>query len=145
MANWRRRMTHQVQTDINELAYAATEFASEQIATVGQFAPFARALSLDGQVQAVAPSAAGVGKSEISDQLDAQWQALTELKDTVRAVAVAVHVTVPDEDRDGVEVTAEHQDGVAIGLVFRYTVGADRIPEFEPPLAYQEEARIWIY
>ncbi len=71
------------------------------------------------------------------------WEDLAELKNSSRAVAVAANVTLPEERRDAIQVTVEHQEGIAIGLVARYTIGANRIAHLETPSAYEESPRIW--
>lgn len=145
MASWRPGITFQVQADFDELVDATTEFASGRIATAGHFAPFAVAVFVNGHIQAVQPyDAQPASQLGIDEQLDALWQALAELKDSLRAVAVTVAVTLPEENRDAIQMTAEHQEGTAIGLVFRYTVGANRIPLLETPSAYEEDPHIWI-
>lgn len=143
MAGWLSDATPQAQTDIDELLDAVTDLASQRIATAGQFSPFAVAIYVDGSVQAVQPHATQVEQLEIDDQLAACWQALADLKDSLRAVAVAVSVTLPNEFRDGIQVNAEHRDGTAVGLVVRYKVSDNRIPRLETPSAYEEDPRIW--
>jgi hypothetical protein len=79
----------------------------------------------------------------LAEQLAAQWRALLDLKDSLRAAAVAVNVVLTEANRDGIEVSVEHREGVAIGLIFAYAVGADGGYELEPPSAHREDPRIW--
>ena len=144
MASWRDNASQQAQADLDELVDAATDFAVRRISLAGEFLPFALALSIDGHVQAVQPNFPSDSRLEIAEQLAAQWQALTEMKDSLRAVAVAVNVTLPEEHRDGIEISFEHQEGIAIGVIVRYTVGTDRVPILETPSAYLDDPRIYL-
>jgi hypothetical protein len=143
MASWGDSASHQAQADLEEIFDAASDFALRRIALAGSFQPFAVAVSVDGHIRVVQPNDPSGQISEVSDQLAALWRDLAELKYSSRALAVAVNVTMPEENRDGVQVTVEHQEGIAIGLIARYTIGANRIAQLETPSAYEEDPRIW--
>jgi hypothetical protein len=144
MASWADSASHQAQADLDELYDAASDLAARRISLAGNFQPFAFAVSIDGHVQAVQPSDPSGKVSEVSEQLATLWRDLAESKNDLRAVAVAVNVTLSEENRDGIQITVEHREGIAIGLIARYTVGANRIPQLETPSAYEEDPRIWI-
>jgi hypothetical protein len=140
---WRDNVTEQAQADLDELVDAAVGFALERIASAGEFLPFALAVSAGGERQALQPNYPHGHDRQIADQLAAQWAALIDVKDSLRAAAVAVSVTLTEANRDGIEITVEHREGVAIGLIFPYLVDADRTCDLETPSAYPEEPRIW--
>lgn len=143
MASWGDSASHQAQADLEEIFDAASDFALRRIALAGSFQPFAVTVSVDGHIQVVQPNDPSGQVSEVSDQLATLWRDLAELKYSSRALAVAVNVTMPEENRDGVQVTVEHQEGIAIGLIARYTIGANRVAQLETPSAYEEDPRIW--
>jgi hypothetical protein len=143
MTGWGDSASQQAQADLDELYDAATDFAVRRLSLAGTFQPFAFAVAAGGQVHAIQPSDPSGSVSETDEQLATLWRDVAELKDSLRAVAVAVNVTLPEENRDGIQVTVEHQDGIAIGLVARYTVGPNRIASLEAPSAYEEDPRIW--
>jgi hypothetical protein len=143
MATWSDSASHQAQADLDELCEAAADLAARRIALAGDFQPFAFAVSVDGYVQAVQPNDPSGTVSDVSEQLATLWRDLAECSENLRAVAVAVSVTLPDENRDGIQITVEHREGIAIGLIARYTVGANRIAQLETPSAYEEDPRIW--
>lgn len=143
MAGWRDNVTAEAQADLDDLVDAAVDFALQRIASAGEFLPFALAVSNEGQRQAIAPNYPRGQDLPIGDQLVAQWRAVADLKDSLRAAAVALNVTLPERNRDGIEITVEHRDGVAIGLIFPYTIDADGEVELVAPTAHREEPRVW--
>ncbi len=142
MVSWRDSVSPQAQADLDGLVDAAVEFALRRIAVEGEFLPFAFVVSFDGQQQAVAVNYPRDQTLQPAEQLAAQWGAIDEMNDSLRAAAVAVNVTLTEAKRDGIEVTVEHREGVAIGLIFPYTVGSNGT-QVDPPSAYQESPRIW--
>lgn len=140
---WRDTVTQQAQADLDDLVDAAVGFALERIESAGEFLPFALAVSTGGEREALQPNYPRGQDLQIADQLAAQWRAVVDLKDGLRAAAVAVNVTLPEANRDGIEIIAEHREGVAIGLIFPYTLGADGTAELGAPSAYSEERRVW--
>ncbi len=143
MPGWGDNASRQALADLDELYDAASDFAVRRLSLAGSFQPFAFAVAADGHVHPVQPSDPSGSTSEVSEQLATLWRALAESKDTLRAVAVAVNVTLPEENRDGLQLTVEHQEGIAIGLVARYTIGTNRIAVLEAPSAYEEDPQIW--
>ena len=143
MAGWRDSVTEEAQADLDDLVDAAVDFALERIASAGEFLPFTLAVSTDGDRQALQPNYPRGQDVQIGDQLAAQWRAAADLKDSLRAVAVALNVTLPQSNQDGIEVTVEHREGIAIGLIFPYTAGSDGGPEVAAPSAHREEPRVW--
>ena len=144
MAGWRDTVTEEAQADLDELVDAATGFALEQVASSGEFLPFALAVSNGGERQAIAPNYPRGRDLPIAEQIASQWRALTDLKDSLRAAAVAVNVRLTVANQDGIEITVEHREGVAIGLIFPYTRGADGAYQLETPSAHRENPRIWV-
>jgi hypothetical protein len=142
MVSWRDSVSVQAQDDLDGLVDAAIEFALTRIASGGEFLPFASAVSADGRRQAVTVDYPRDQTLQVPEQIVAQWDALGDIKDSLRAAAVAVNVTLTQSNRDGIEVTVEHREGVAIGLIFPYTIGSDGV-QLETPSAHQESLRIW--
>lgn len=143
MAGWGDSASQQAQADLDELYDAATDFAVRRLSLAGTFQPFAFAVAPGGQVQAIQPADPSGSASETSEQLATLWRDVAGFKDSLRAVAVAVNVTLPQENRDGIQLTVEHQEGIAIGLITRYTIGTNHIAQLEAPSAYEEDPRIW--
>jgi hypothetical protein len=143
MAGWRDNVTAEAQADLDDLVDAAVDFALERIASAGEFLPFTLAVSTDGERQALQPNYPRGQDVPVGDQLAAQWRAVADLKDSLRAAAIAVNVTLPERNRDGIEITVEHRDGVAIGMIFPYAIDADGEAELVAPMAHREEPRVW--
>ncbi len=143
MPSWRDTVTEQAQADLDGLTDAAVNLALETIAARGEFLPFALAVSVDGERVVIAPDDPTSAKSTVVEQLAAQWRAVTALKDSLRAAAVALNVTLSDARRDGIEVSVEHREGAAIGLIFPYTTGAEGTVEMEPPSQHAMNPRLW--
>jgi hypothetical protein len=144
MAGWRDSVTEEAQADLDDLVDAAVGFALERITSAGEFLPFTLAVSNDGEHQAIQPNYPRGQDVQVGDQLAAQWRAVADLKESLRAAAVALNVTLPEANRDGIEISTEHREGVAIGLIFPYTLGSDGNPELDAPSAHREERRIWV-
>jgi hypothetical protein len=143
MASWRDTVSDQAQRDLDGLVDAAAEFALERISSSGEFLPFALGVSIDGEHQAIQPNYPRGRDLNVAEQLAAQWQSLLDIKDSLRAVAVAVNVVLTEANRDGIEVSVEHREGVAIGLIFPYAAAAGGGYELEPPSAHRAEPRVW--
>lgn len=136
-------MTEQAQADVDELVDAAVEFALMRIRSAGGFLPFALAVFVGGQIEDIQPNSSGESQLEIADQIAARWRDIAESRDSLRAAAVAVNVTLTEANRDGIEINVEHREGLAIGVIFPYTVGANGAYQLEAPSVHQENARIW--
>ncbi|OBH20919.1 hypothetical protein EHH44_08595 [Mycolicibacter terrae] len=143
MPSWRDTVTEQAQADLDGLADAAVDFALESIAASGEFLPFALAVSVDGDREVIAPNYPTSAELTVVEQLAAHWRAVTEVKDSLRAAAVALNVTLTERRCDGIEISVEHREGAAIGLIFPYTIGADGAAELESPSAHAMSPRIW--
>ena len=144
MVSWRESVSGQAQADLDGLVDAVADFALEQIAASGSFSPFTLAVSTDGERQAIQPNYPRDRDLEVGEQLAAQWRALVDIKDSLRALALAVNVVLTDTNTDGIEVSLEHREGVAIGVIFPYAVGADGDYELQSPSAHRANLRFWI-
>ncbi|BBX11006.1 hypothetical protein MNVM_00870 [Mycobacterium novum] len=143
MASWRDTVSEQAQADLDGLTDAAVNLALETIAARGEFLPFALAVSVDGERQVIAPDYPTSAKLAVVEQLAAHWRAVTALKDSLRAALVALNVTLTDPHRDGIEISVEHREGAAVGLIFPYTTGADGAVELQAPSAHAMNPRLW--
>ncbi|MGV0625352.1 hypothetical protein [Mycolicibacter minnesotensis] len=143
MPSWRDTATEQAQADLDGLTDAAVDFALENIGANGAFVPFALAVSVDGEHQVIAPNYPASADLTVVEQLAAHWRAVIAVRNGLRAIAVALNVTLPDRRCDGIEISVEHRDGAAIGLIFPYTIGADGTVDLDPPSAHAMNARVW--
>lgn len=144
MATWRDTATEQAQADLDGLSDAAVEFALESIKARGEFLPFALAVSVEGEREVIAPNYPTSADLTVVQQLAAHWRAVAAVKDSLRAAVVALNVTLTDQrHRDGIEISVEHREGAAIGLIFPYTIGADGAVELESPSAHAMNPRLW--
>jgi hypothetical protein len=143
VAGWRDTVTQEAQDDLDGLVDAAAEFALQRIAAAGEFLPFALGVSVAGERQVLQPNYPAGNHAPVVDQLVSCWDAVCELRDGLRAAAVTVNVTLPQADGDGIDVTVEHREGVAINLVFPYRATPDGGYELEPPSASRESLRVW--
>jgi hypothetical protein len=143
MASWRDTVTEQAQADLDGLTDAAVEFALESIKAGGEFLPFALAVSVEGERAVIAPNYPTSADLTVVQQLAAHWRAVTAVKDSLRAAAVALNVTLTERRRDGIEISVEHREGAAIGLIFPYAIGADGAVELESPSAHAMNPRLW--
>lgn len=143
MPSWRDTVTEQAQADLDGLVDAAVDFAVESITAGGAFLPFSLAVSVDGEREVIAPNYPASARLTVVEQLAAHWRALAALKDGLRAAVVALNVTLTERNRDGIEISVEHREGAAMGLIFPYTIGADGAVELEAPSAHTMNARLW--
>lgn len=143
MPSWRDTVTGQAQADLDGLTDAVVDFALASIGAHGEFLPFALAVSVDGEREVIAPNYPTSAQLTVVEQVAAHWRALAEVKNNVRAAAVALNVTLPERNRDGIEISVEHREGVAIGLIFPYTIDANGTVELEVPSAHTVDARLW--
>lgn len=143
MAGWRDTVSETAQGDLDGLTGAAVEFALQQINTHGGFVPFTLAVSSAGKTQVLQPNYDRDGELDAPRQFAAQWEAVEQVKESLRAVAVAVDVRIPDRDQDAIQLIVEHREGIAIGMRFPYTRAASGDYDVESPAAYSEERRIW--
>jgi|SRR5690625_1391978 len=143
MTSWRDTVTEQAQQDVDGLTTAAVDFAIEGIQAAGDFRPFALAVSVDGEHQVITPGPAAAAEVTVAEQLAAHWRAVTDVKDSLRAAADALNVALPERQCDGIEVSVEHRDGAATGLIFAYTLGAEGAVNLASPTEHPMNPRIW--
>lgn len=143
MAGWRDTVSEAAQDDLDELTSAAVDFALQQINKHGGFVPFTLAVASTGDKQLLQPNYAVDAKPDAAQQFAAQWSSIHDVKSTLRAVAVAVDVAVPERNQDAIELMVEHREGVAIGMLFPYARAANGDYDVSAPSAYPEERRIW--
>lgn len=143
MAGWRDTVSEAAQLDLDGLTSTAVEFALQQLNAHGQFVPFTLAVSSAGARQVLQPNYATDTEPTAAQQLVAQWSAIEDVKATLRAVAVAVDVTVPEKNESAIQLVVEHREGIAIGLLFPYSRTAGGDYDAGAPSAYPEERRIW--
>lgn len=143
LAGWRDAVSEEAQADLDELVGAAVDFALRQINADGGFLPFALAVGVAGDKQVIQPNYAEGAELDAAQQVSAQWDALGEVRHGLRAVAVAVDVRLPEAGGDAIEISVEHREGIAIGMLFPYAQTPTGDYDAESPSAYSESRRVW--
>ena len=144
MAGWRDAVSDEAQDDLDELTEAAVDFALRQLDANAGFVPFALAVGAGGDKQVIQPNYLPDTDPDAAEQLEAQWDAVGEVKGALRAVAVAVDVVLPEKGTDAIELVIEHREGIAIGMVFPYHREAGGEHEAESPSAHSVARRVWV-
>src|SRR4249920_247318 len=87
MSTWRDTSSQQAQADLDGLLGAVLDFAQQQLASRGEFHPFAAAVNTDGAVEMIAPETQDDHPAAAS-VLEACVAALTDKRSDIRACAV---------------------------------------------------------
>ncbi len=143
MTSWRDTVTERAQADLDGLTKAAVDLAVESIRASGEFRPFALAVTMDGERTVIAPDHPASTEVTVVEQLAARWRAVIDVKDSLRAAAVALNVALTEHQGDGIEISIEHREGASVGLIFPYTIGTDGTVELEPASEHAMNPRIW--
>jgi len=121
MTSWRDTASPQAQQDLDTLLDAALGFAQQQLATRGEFFPYAVTIDTTGQVETIAARPDPTNERPTSaDVVTACFGALTEKRTVIHAGAVVADVRVRDLDSDAIQVDLEHADGHALTVLLPY-------------------------
>jgi hypothetical protein len=123
MTSWRDTASLQAQRDLDELLNAALGFAQQQLASRGEFYPYAAAVRFDGQTEMIA------ARPEPADQhppapdvVAACVEELRSRQTQLRAGAIVSDVRLPDlSGSDAIDVALEHAEGHALRVQLPYT------------------------
>src|SRR6185437_14054124 len=118
MDDWRENASEEVQYDFDRLAEVTLAAARSFLDLEGQFLPFPMAIKADG---VLAPIGLDQPKPPSSPDIEAVVAGLVglfrERRGSIRALALAADVLIPDEMMDAVEVRLEHQSGLALKIL----------------------------
>ncbi|HEY1529565.1 MAG TPA: hypothetical protein VGF80_02020, partial [Galbitalea sp.] len=123
MTDWRDDASEEVQDDFDRLAEVTLAAARSFLDLEGQFLPFPMAIKTDG---VLAPIGLDQPNPPSSPDIEAVMAGLVglfrERRGSIRALALAADVLIPDEMMDAIEVRLEHQSGLALKILVPYTI-----------------------
>jgi len=145
VASWRDNASTQAQQDLDGLLDAALGFAQQQLATRGEFFPYAAAVGSDGEAEMIAARPDADDENPPSaDVIDACVAALVSQRDYIRAGAIVADVRVAELGGDAIQVDLEHADGHALTVLLPYTKKRLRKGvDYGPMRAQAGRRRIW--
>lgn len=121
MGTWRDDASPQAQQDLDGLLDVALGFAQQQLATRGEFFPYAAAVTDDGEAEMIAarPDAA-TEQPSAADVVESCVAALVSQRDHIRAGAVVTDVHVRELSGDSIRVDLEHVEGATLTVLLPY-------------------------
>lgn len=143
MPSWRDGASPQAQHDLDELLNTALGFAQHQLASRGEFYPYAAAIRVDGQAEMIAarpdtggehPAAADVVASCVAE--------LTSRRHALRAASITTDVRLSELGGEAIEVSLEHAEGQALRVQLPYTRQPAGI-SYGPIRASAGDRRLW--
>jgi hypothetical protein len=120
MSSWRDTASAEAQADLDGLLNVALGFAEQQLATQGEFYPYAAAIGVDGEAEMIAARPGDEEHPRSADVVAACFGALTDKRDMIRAGAVVSDVLMNDGG-DAIRVDLEHAEGLALTALLPYT------------------------
>lgn len=144
MATWRDTASAQSQNDLDSLLNVALGFAQQQLATHGEFFPFAAALGTNGETEMIAarPSAS-TDRPAPADVIASCLDQLITRRHRLRAAAVVSNVRT-SASGDAIEVDLEHAEGPTLQVLLPYTKRRLRKgAEFGQLRAQSGTKRVW--
>lgn len=141
MTSWRDSASQQTQDDLDGLLNDALPFAQQMLEKNGEFYPYGRALTLDGEGIALG--------GWTGDDRPASQEVLSVLLDGVRhntanVRAVALVADVRANGGDAIRVELEHREHVSITILLAFKKRRfGRGVEYGAMSAGSGEARIW--
>jgi hypothetical protein len=143
MAGWRDKASELCQSDLDGLLNVVLPFAQQQLAARGAFFPFGAVVADDGSTRMV--SAYDGREVPPAEQLIQMLiGGVKSQRTSLRAVAIIVDVSLPDEPHDAIRVELEHREGVsfAVLLPYRRPVSGGAI-EYQALRAVAMPPRVW--
>lgn len=119
MASWRDVASQQAQVDLDTLLGAALELAQRQKDKRGELYPFSLVMENSGERRVVTPQTV-YAPTDSARVLTSLLATLTMQKDTLRAIAVVADIRLPKNAGEGIRVTLEHSEHIAINVVLPY-------------------------
>lgn len=145
MPSWRDSASPQAQADLDTLLNTSLGFAQQQLASRGEFYPYAAAIRADGQTEMVAGRPGTAGEHPAATDIIASCVAeLTSRQHAIRATAITADVRLPDLGNDAIEVSLEHAEGQALRVQLPYTKQPAGI-SYGPIRASAGSRRIWAH
>ena len=145
MADWRDDASEEVQDDFDRLAEVTLAAARSFLDLEGQFLPFPMAIKTDGVLAPIGleqpkpPTAPDV--DEVMDGLVGLFR---ERRGSIRALAIAADVLIPEEMMDAIEMRLEHESGLALKILVPYTIDSlDDSYLYEEPRITPGDRIIW--
>lgn len=120
MPSWRDTASPQAQRDLDELLNTALGFAQQQLASRGEFYPYAVAIRVDGRAEMIPGRPAQPTSPATTDVIASCLSALAARQTQIRAGAVVADVHAPDLGQDAIEVSLEHAEGQALRILLPY-------------------------
>ncbi|MBM7788664.1 hypothetical protein [Tenggerimyces flavus] len=121
MVSWRDQASQQAQDDLDGLLDPAIGFAQQQLEKYHEFYPYAVVVDEGGDHRMVAAEV-GSEQPASADLITTLIASLSVQRDHLRAVAIVADVRLSDQGTDGIRVTLEHAEGVALSVVLPYRV-----------------------
>jgi hypothetical protein len=127
MVSWRDDASPQAQQDADTLLSTVLELAGERLVKDGGFYPFGAAYTTAGDLVLLDGDPDLGDQPSTDDVLRSLHVGTEQRRDEYRSVALAADVTdtVTGDDRTGVRVEIEHQEGTALVLLVPYTRGPE--------------------
>jgi hypothetical protein len=145
MPSWRDNASPQAQADLDELLNTALGFAQQQLASHGEFYPYAAAVRADGQTEMIAGRPDTASKNPAAADVIASCVAeLTSRQHAIRAAAIIADVRLPELGSDAIEVSLEHAEGQALRVHLPYTRRRKDI-SYGPVRASVGSRRVWAH
>ena len=119
MTSWRDSASPEAQNDLDQLLVMGIEFAQQQLSSRGEFAPYAAAVGVDGQLHAIAVLLDD-DSSPSANNIEACVSALVSQRDSIRAGAIVSDVRLAEEGSDAIRIELEHADGHAMSVFLPY-------------------------
>jgi hypothetical protein len=143
VTSWRDTASPQAQHDLDQLLNAGLGFAQQQLASHGEFYPYATAIRVDGQTEMIAGQAHTASEHPAAADIVASCVAqLASRQHAIRAAAIIADVRLPDHDGDAIEVSLEHAEGQALRVLLPYARQRKAI-DYGPIRASAGSRRIW--
>lgn len=124
--------------DLMQLQEAAENWATDRLIEDQMFAPFALAMSLDGELALVVD---GDGL-EPSDALQGFVRGLCARRDELRGVVICADARLPETDEDAMTIALEHVGELVLQVVLPYRLG-DGTVEFGGAKMGRGKRQIW--
>jgi hypothetical protein len=122
VTSWRDSASTQAQQDLDSLLNVALGFAQQQLATRGEFFPYAAAVDTHGEAEMVAARPDAHDEHPRSaDVIESCVASLVSQRDYIRAGAIVADVRVPELGGDAIRVDLEHVEGTTLTVVLPYT------------------------
>lgn len=119
---WREVASVQAQADLDGLLDVALGFAQQQLATRGEFFPYAAAVGNSGAAEMIAARPDPDDEQPRSaDVIDSCVAALVSKRADIRAGAIVADVRSAELGGDAIQVDLEHAEGHALTVLLPYT------------------------